>query len=237
MRRPLTPIVPALLAIACTAGLASCGSSSDGSDSASAASSATSAAAPASTPAATTTDVAASSPATSPASTTTGKTPGVDAPPSPGTTAAGTQLKIGQSATLDYKDSSNNKSGIVTITVKSITKASMSDFKNMDLDAKEKASSPYYLKLSVKNAGKTDLSGTTPQHFLGGLDDRDQEQNSLIVMGTFDACNEDTQPKDFGPGKSFDACQTYLIPGGGSLKGATWSVYDPATNKLNVTWK
>jgi hypothetical protein len=222
MRRPLSLVASALASVAITAGVASCG----GSDASSTAS-----AAPAGT-----TSPAASSPASSTPATT-GKTPGVDESPSPGTTAPGTTLKLGQPAVLDYKDSSSGKSGIITLTVKSITKASIGDFKNMDLDAKDKTSTPYYIQMSVKNTGKTDLSGADPQTIVDGLDDRGQEQSALIVIGTFDSCNGDTTPKTFGPGASYNACEPYLVPGGGSLKGAEWTVYDPVTNKLNVDWK
>jgi hypothetical protein len=229
MRRLISPLAPITLALIATTSLVACGSSSDSASTASPAAATSPATSPESTPAST----PESTPATTAAASAT-DTP----PPSADATPAGTTLALGQPAIIDYTDSSKPANrGKITVTVKSITKGSMSDFANVQLDAKDKASTPYYVKVEVKNSGTTKLDGSNPVISLSGVDDRDQRQNSLIMMGTFDKCSEDTNPKSFGPGASYDACQIYLIPGGGSVKGAVWTMYDAKTSKSDINWK
>ena len=151
-------------------------------------------------------------------------------------TPVGSTLKLGQPAVIAYDDASNHKKGTIEITPAPIQKGSISDFQNIQLDADQKTSTPYYVKVGVKNVGTTDLSGSTPASYLDGVDDRNQEQSEVIFFGDFPRCDA-TEPKQFKPGASYSACLTYLIPKGGSLVGMRWSVFDEKTGKSDLNWK
>jgi hypothetical protein len=151
-------------------------------------------------------------------------------------TAMGSTLKIGDAAVIAYDDASNHKKSRIEVTPRKIEKGTIDDFKNIDLDGKQKTSTPYYVTVHVKNVGKGDLSGTSPASFIDGIDDRGQEQNEIIFFGDFDRCNDD-KAKSLKPGESYDSCLAYLIPGGGSIEGMRWIAFDEKSGKANIDWK
>src|SRR3954447_22334943 len=55
-----------------------------------------------------------------------------------GLTAMGTTLKLGQPAVIAYDDSSNHKKSRIEVTPQKIEKGTISDFKNIKLEGKEK---------------------------------------------------------------------------------------------------
>lgn len=60
----------------------------------------------------------------------------------------------------------------------------------------------------------------------------------MIFFGTFDACDDVDAPKSLQPGESYDTCQVYLIPKGGSLKGMVWVEFDESRpDKQDVNWE
>ena len=151
-------------------------------------------------------------------------------------TPVGSTLKLGQPAVIAYDDASNHKKGTIEITPAPIQKGSISDFQNIELTADQKTSTPFYVKVGVKNVGTTDLSGSSPGSFIDGVDDRNQEQSEVIFFGDFPRCDS-TEPKQFKAGGSYSVCLTYLIPKGGSLVGMRWSVFDEKTGKSDLNWK
>lgn len=202
------PIAAWLTAAALALVLAACGGSSSGGGSSS--TSAASASTPAATPAQTTSQSS--------------NAPG-------GLTAPGTQLGFGQQATVawvspsDFSVNGGQKGTKMQVTVASIAKGSIDDFKNFTLDANAKASTPYYVKLQLKaveDAGPAAVKDD-PAISFEALDDRGQKQERAIVSGTFAPCNEAHAPKPFAAGKSYASCAVYLIPGGGSIQKVIWN--------------
>jgi hypothetical protein len=153
-------------------------------------------------------------------------------------TPIGSTLKMGETATIAYKDSSKGKRSTVEITPESIEKGSLSeDFKNIDLDADQKTATPFYVKVKAKNVGTGNLDGTDPAGFIDGIDDRGQEQGDVIFFGDFARCPDAGSQKKLRHGDSYETCLTYLIPKGGSLVGMRWIVFDEKTGKSNIDWK
>jgi len=153
-----------------------------------------------------------------------------------GLTPMGSTLKIGDPALIAYDDATNHKKSRIQVTPVKIEKGTIDDFKNIDLDGKQKTSTPYYVTMKVKNVGKGDLSGTDPASFIDGVDDRGQEQSNIIFFGTFDRCNSD-KAKSLKPGESYSSCLAYLIAGGGSIVGMRWVHFDEKTSKSDINWK
>jgi hypothetical protein len=146
-----------------------------------------------------------------------------------GLTPPGTRLGFGQMATVAWvpQPSAAGKGQSTAldlrVSVESIEKGSIADFANMGLDASERASTPYYVKMRI-----TALDGTPPPPdsdpaiTLQAIDDRGQEQQSVTFIGTFSRCDDVTPPKPFVSQKSYQSCLAYLMPGGGSIQKVRW---------------
>jgi hypothetical protein len=144
-----------------------------------------------------------------------------------GLTRPGAHLAFGQQATVGWNP--NSTGGPVyklQVMVKSIEKGSISeDFKNIELSAKEKADTPYYVALQIKALGGARFPSGENDPALGFnmIDDRGQQQEPVVFFGTFPRCDRIDAPKSFSAGKSYGTCLTFLIPGGGSIKSVTWT--------------
>jgi hypothetical protein len=207
-------------------GLAACSGTSTGSGPAS----------PGSSPAAST-----SSPAQSQA-----QSPAASQPAAQGRTAGsgsltppGTHLAFGGAATVGWvppsQDTGNGAhQGLkLQVTVVSIQKGTMADFRNIDLNANERKSTPYYVQLRVTALGSTQPpKDSDPAITFTAIDDRGQEQQSVTFLGTFARCDDPFPPKQFVSGKTYQSCLTYLIPGGGSIQKVQWDNGPAAANQV-----
>lgn len=140
-------------------------------------------------------------------------------------TPPGAHLAFGQQAIVGWDPDDTGKVFRMQVTVVSIEKGSIAkDFTNVQLNAKEKASTPYYVTLKIKALGsRPHTDSTHPSISFNAIDDRGQEQGSVTFFGTFERCDDPEMPKPFTAGKSYTACMTYLVPGGGSIKSVTWT--------------
>jgi hypothetical protein len=156
------------------------------------------------------------------------------------TTPVGSVLKIGKPAIVPYEDSSAKPKlkTTIQITPESIVKGSIKDFANIKLDATQKTSTPYYMKVLTKNVGKVALKKSRPDLYLNGVDDRGQRQSAIIFFGDFPRCSMDKVPAVLKPGQSYEVCQAFLIAKGGSIDGAVWVEFDPKhPTKSDINWK
>jgi hypothetical protein len=203
-------------------GLAACGGGSSPSATSSSASTppaSSTSAAPASTSAA---------PASSSSSATSSSSGGSAA--SGGLTPPGTKLTVGQPATVTWLPPSEDNGtkavhGIkLQVTVMSIQKGTQADFANIQLNAKEKKETPYYVNLQLKalTGKKPPTSSDDPGFAFNAIDDRGQQQGSITFFGNFQRCNTVSVPKDFVSGKTYTTCFAYLIAGGGSIQQVAW---------------
>jgi hypothetical protein len=202
-------LLAALGAASLAAALTGCGGS--GAASSSASSSATTA--DNGSAAATTAAVAATSTASAAGGQSSGGSAGVAKP--------GASLAAGQSAIVPYQvtlaNGGNGPTYNMRITVQSIERGTLADFNGIQLDADQKASTPYYARVRMTNLGPGTLntSDNDPAGSIQGIDNTGQPQDSLtFLLGTFPRCPDVTTPNPFKPGQSFDTCLTFLIPGG-----------------------
>ncbi len=153
-------------------------------------------------------------------------------------TPAGTTLKIGQPATIAYTDASKpNLKSTVEILPLSLEKGSAADLRGIQLDPTQQGSTPYFVRIQVRNLGTGNLSKSYVGSSVEGIDDRKQTQSSVTFIGDFPRCNETQAPTRFTHGKTFTTCETFLIPAGGSLAGVKVNAYNPNTpDKQDVTW-
>jgi hypothetical protein len=169
------------------AGLAACGGSSSSSSSQAAAS-------PASTP----------PPATK-----------ADANASSGGPAApGTKLAVGTSATVRYTPLSHATPSTLKVTVQSLQKGTLDDFKGIDLDAAQKAATPVYVKVKVTNLGPGTIDIDATSAAIEGIDSTGNTAQSVTFIGTFPRCPDHQSTTQMRAGSSYDNCLTFLVPGG-----------------------
>ena len=150
-------------------------------------------------------------------------------------TPPGTRLGLGQQAIVGWDPGDTGKNVFkLELTVVSIEKGSIAnDFRNVQLNAKEKASTPYYVTVKIKALSSNPPSGNDdPAIALNGIDDRGQQQGEVTFFGHFARCDDPQAPRPFTAGKSFTACLTYLMPGGGSIKSMTWTEGPHKTNDV-----
>jgi hypothetical protein len=153
-----------------------------------------------------------------------------------GLTPPGTHLGFGKDAIVGWVPQSETGLGAhkgikLQVTVESIQKGTLADFANVNLDAKEKKDTPYYVTLrltALQNASVPQDSD--PAITFTAIDDRGQEQSSITFLGTFQRCDEVSPPKTLVSGKAYSSCMTYLIPGGGSIQSVKW---DSGPNTAN----
>jgi hypothetical protein len=221
----LSALVAATLAL----GAAACGSSSSGGGGTQSASS--SAGPTASAPTATSSAAAA---ATSSAA------GGAGAASGGGKTAApGATFKAGQTATVGFNTTTKagkpGPSYQLNVNVLSITKGSLQDFNGIKLDASEKASTPYYVKVKITSLGpgKMTTASNDPAISVEGVDSTGQTQQSVTFFGDFPKCDEAQTPNPLGEGKTFQTCLTFLVPGG--IKRVAYTGTESYITKP-VTW-
>jgi hypothetical protein len=154
-----------------------------------------------------------------------------------GITKAGTKLAVGQTATLPYQspDSVSNAPPPyrAQVTVISITKASISDFNGVQLDATQKAGTPYYVRFKITNVGNGDLGN--PGGAISGVDNTGQDASSVTFLGSFPPCDYKVPPKPFTHNKTWSVCSVYLVPGG--INAVRYNGFVTSYIESPVTWK
>jgi hypothetical protein len=194
--------------------LAACGSSSGSSGAASSSTSST---------AATGSNAASSSPASSGQS-------------KSGTTSPGTNLSLGQTATVTYTpltSSGNGTARTVKVTVASIRMGTAADLKAADVSGAPAGALPQYATVTVTNLGpqSIDIDGTSDA--IQGIDHGGNQQSPVSFIGDFPPCNENSSTTPVAAGASFHTCLTYIVSGGITKVG--WTGTDAYMNSP-VTW-
>jgi hypothetical protein len=194
------------------AGLAACGSSSSSSSS--------QAPAPATpTPAASTT-ASSNAPTSS-------KTSGS------GPAAPGTKLAVGAAATVRYTPLSHATPSTLKVTVQSLEKGTLDDFKGLQLDATQKAATPVYVKVKVTNLGPGTIDADATSAAIEGVDSTGNTAQSVTFIGTFPRCPDHQSTTQMPSGSSYSSCLTFLVPGG--INKVAYTGTDAYINSP-VTW-
>ena len=154
-------------------------------------------------------------------------------------TPPGAHLAFGGPATVGWVPPSQDTGtgahhGIkLRVTVVSIQKGTMADFRNVELNGTERKSTPYYVQLRVTALGSTaPPKNSDPAITFTAIDDRGQQQQSITFLGTFSRCDDPMPPKQFVSGKTYESCLAYLIPGGGSIQKVQWDNGPAAANEV-----
>ena len=154
-----------------------------------------------------------------------------------GVAKAGASFAVGQAATVNYTPASaisGPPAAKLLVTVESIEKGSLDDFKGVDLDASQKAGLPQYVKVKITNRGPKSVVGDAVAADVQGIDNTGNTAQSITFIGDFPRCNDVSTQKPVAPGSSLETCLTFLVPGGIS-KVAYTGTEDYISSP--VTWK
>jgi hypothetical protein len=134
---------------------------------------------------------------------------------------AGDTLALGKRVVAPYVvygKAGGSQSTTLGVTVQKIRKGRISDFKDFNLDAKQKRTTPYFVDVKYENLGKLKL-----QRFLldPSIEDADGQEykplNLIILSGTFKKCPQPSRSR-LRAGQSFTLCAPFLLPTGKTLE-------------------
>lgn len=146
-------------------------------------------------------------------------------------TKGGTTLTEDKPASVVYQVGDKAASAI-TVTVSSVRKGSIKrDFTFFSLDAETKASTPFYVDVTVKNEGPAGLGGAALPIFAHDSSNTNLPANDIV--GTFPPCQNSTLPKSFLPGATAKLCMVYLVPKGKALQSVDLQT---GSTKDAITW-
>jgi hypothetical protein len=155
----------------------------------------------------------------------------VDVPSGVDLTPAGETLKFGEPAVVAYQPNPQ-RSSVLQMTVSSVQKGLISDFAAYQLSAETKKSTPYYVKVSVKNVGTGDLSRTGIP--LYAVDTSNSLNQQTSFNNTFATCPSQPLPAGFTAGKSLSTCLVFVLRPGQSLTKVS---YRPLQAFPPISWE
>ena len=166
---------------------------------------------------------ATTAPATEPA-TTEEPVPGGD-----GLTPPGTELAVGEKAQVALGGAGEYT---LNVTVTEIHRGTIADIIS-ELDEDQQLSAPYYVYLLIENTGDTIPADEDPVGQFKAVDARGQEHS--VFLGDLSTCPHDESPAKKGWG--FEACVTYLVPGGVPIEEVRWDSGPQEYSSDPVVWK
>ena len=119
----------------------------------------------------------------------------------------------------------------ITVTVTQVAKGNIKDFKFFSLDPAAKASSPFYVTVTVKNDGPAGLGGVALPIYAHDSSNTIFPPNELV--GTFKPCPRPALPKNFLPGSIAELCLVYLVPKGKALQSVDLQT---GTSQDAISW-
>jgi hypothetical protein len=146
-------------------------------------------------------------------------------------TQAGTTLQLGQPATVAYEPNTQ-RSSVLQMSVTSVQQGRISDFASYQLSDQTKKSTPYYVKVEVKNAGTGDLSRTGIP--LYAVDSSNSLNQQTSFNNTFAPCPSQPLPAGFTAGKSLSTCLVFVLRPGQTLTKVS---YRPLQAFPPISWE
>jgi hypothetical protein len=141
---------------------------------------------------------------------------GFDVPAGVTITEGGATLQLGRAASVVYRVEERAASAI-TVVVREVVKGSVkNDFTFFSLDDAAKTSTPYYVKVGVRNDGPSGLGGVAIPVLAHTRSNTVFPPSELV--GTFKPCPHAALPKSFLKGSKAELCLVFLLPKGERLR-------------------
>ena len=138
-------------------------------------------------------------------------------------TKAGTVLKFGETATVEYSPS-QTLGTVLALTVRSAAVGPLRDFKGFNLDPLRKKANYFYVKVTVENLGVGNLGGREVP--IWGINAKDTLLQPVAFVSSFKQCPTKKLPKPFGKGAKLNTCLVFLSPDHGELTALAFTTSD-----------
>ena len=143
----------------------------------------------------------------------------VKVPKSVKLTDMGADLSFGDTATVIYEPDQNTGT-VLDLTVEKAEQGDLKDFSGFILDEQTKKSTPYYVKVKVRNVGEDTIGGQAVP--LWGVDGRNTLLPPAKFTAPFKRCPSRSLPKKFEPEDDFSTCLVFLAPDRGTMKAVSF---------------
>jgi hypothetical protein len=145
-------------------------------------------------------------------------------------TNQGTRLSFGQPATVIFEPT-QNRGSVLQLTVRTVRRGTLADFKGFILDDEyKKRADYYYATVRVRNVGAGNVGGVPVP--LWGVNATNTLLPAVNFTTTFTKCPSRPLPKDFATGATLDTCLVFLSPNKGALRAVSYrpsQAFDPVT--------
>ncbi len=145
-------------------------------------------------------------------------------------TAPGTDLAFGEPATLVWQPAAS-VTGTLDLRVDAVAEQPRSVFDGWVRDDVMATARPYFVSVSLTNAGTSDLGGRTVPLYL--RDSTGALGAPWTLGGDFAACQSGPIPTPFVPGAEAEMCLVYLVPDGARIDDM---VFEPTEGYDPITW-
>lgn len=145
-------------------------------------------------------------------------------------TEPGSDLAFGAAATLVWQPAAG-LSGTLDLSVDAVVEQRQSVFDGWVRDDVMAASRPYFVTVSLTNAGDADLGGADVPLYL--RDDSGALGAPWTLGGDFTACQSGPLPTPFEPGDQAEMCLVYLVPHGARIDDM---VFEPTEGYDPISW-
>lgn len=146
-------------------------------------------------------------------------------------TPQGSLLGVGDEAVVAYEPR-QDQVAVLGITVRELRETTFAEsFEGWQLDERTRASTPYFVDVTVTNEGRTDLGGRPVPLYL--LDDANTLIEASTFAGEFDPCPSAPLPEKFARGDTTRGCLVFLAPEGQELAGVS---FRPDQDFDAITW-
>jgi hypothetical protein len=146
-------------------------------------------------------------------------------------TPQGTHLRLGRAATVAWKPDQATI-GVLRLAVTRLQQVRISAFRDWRLGAATRASTPFFVHVTVTNVGRSDLSHVPVPLYL--LDRHKTLIQASTFRARFRACPSRPLPKRFGHGRRATVCLVYFAPRHGRLDAMS---FRPSQDYSAITWR
>jgi hypothetical protein len=145
-------------------------------------------------------------------------------------TAQGSELKVGQTARVSWRPDQKTV-GVIAVSVTKLVRMPISAFSDWRLNAATQRSTPYFVHATVRNIGRSDLSGQPVPLYL--LDQRNTLLQASTFQASYAACPSRPLPAKFTRSKRTSVCLVYFAPDHGRLVAIS---FRPSQSFQAITW-
>ena len=147
-----------------------------------------------------------------------------------GATAPGTELALGDTATVAWHPAAD-VDALLELSVDEVTEARTRDFRGLVAAGAAEGARPYYVDVTVTNAGDADLGGLAVPLYL--RDTSDALGPPWGFAEPFEPCRSRPLPERFARGDTTTRCLVFLARAGASYDAM---VFWPTPDQEAITW-